>query len=82
MLRFWMQSELGDDQPFLTIFKKFLTQHILMYMHSARLGQFLEVSFNVRLKDESEQHKFIGEMSAVEGIERVSLIMGEESDTI
>jgi len=82
MLRFWMQAELGDDQPFLTIFKKYLTQHVLMYMRSARLGQFLEVSFNVRFKDESEQHKFIGEMSAVEGIERVSLIMGEESDTI
>ncbi len=79
MLRFWMQADLSDDQPYLKIFKKYLTQHVLMYMRSARLGQFLEVSYNIRFKDEREQHKFIGELSAVEGIERVSLIMGEES---
>ncbi len=81
ILRFWMQAELNDEQPYLPVFKKYLSQHSLMYMRSARLGQFLEVSFSIRFKREDDQQAFISELSAREGIERVSLIMGEESDT-
>ena len=49
-------------------------------MRSARLGQFLELSFNVRFKKDAMHQKLIQELGLIEGIERISLIIGENTD--
>ena len=49
-------------------------------MRSARLGQFLELSFNVRFKKDGEHQKLIRELTLIEGIERISLVLGENTD--
>lgn len=80
LLRFWTTP--GDDEipPYLRVFEKYLKSHSLVNMRSARLGQFLELSFNVRFKDEVHHQSLIRDLSTVEGIERISLIMGETTD--
>ena len=49
-------------------------------MRSAKLGQFLEVSFNIRFKDDANHQKLIRELSIIEGIEKISLVVGETTD--
>jgi len=78
LLKFYMVPQQGDEGIYLNVFGTYLKRHTLLNVKSARLGQFLELSFHVRLKDLSLHHKFIEELSALEGIERVTLIFGEE----
>ena len=49
---------------------------------SAILGQFLELSFYVLLKKLESSQDFIRELSALEGIERASLVMTEETESV
>lgn len=79
LLKFYMIPQRGDENIYLPIFNKHLTIHTLLHVKSARLGQYLELSFHIRLKEESSSRQFIEELSALEGIERVSLFMGEDS---
>lgn len=80
LLRFWMEPAEDEKPPYLRIFEKYLKTHRLIHMRSARLGQFLELSFNVRFKDDTNHQKLIRELSIIEGIERISLVLGETTD--
>ena len=79
LLRFWVIPESGDQPVYIPIFKKYLTDHTLLNVRSARLGHYLELSFNVRLKTKKGHQKFIQDLSALEGIDRVTLIVGEST---
>ncbi|NQT26450.1 DUF4956 domain-containing protein [candidate division KSB1 bacterium] len=79
LLRFWMLSS-DDERPvYMDVFEKYLLDYKLLNIRSARLGEYLELSFNIRFKQENEHQEFIRQMSALEGLEKVSLIMGEET---
>ncbi len=80
LLRFWMEPVESESPPYLEIFDKYLTTHRLVNMRSARLGQFLELSFNVKFKKDVNHQRLIRELSMVEGIERISLIVGETGE--
>jgi hypothetical protein len=80
LLRFWMTPSNDDIPPYLRVFDKYLKTHSLVNMRSARLGQFLELSFNIRFKDEAHHQSLIRDLGQVEGIERISLIIGENTD--
>jgi uncharacterized membrane protein YhiD involved in acid resistance len=80
LLRFWMAPSEDEKPPYLRIFEKYFKTHRLINMRSARLGQFLELSFNVRFKDDASHQKLIKELSMIEGIERISLVVGEATD--
>jgi len=82
LLRFWMVPEEGEEPVYLPIFNKHLSSHTLLNVRSARLGQFIELSFNVRFKKGEAHREFIREMGATEGLERISLIIGEESENL
>ncbi len=80
LLRFWMTPSGEDVPPYLAVFEKYLKSHNLVNMRSAKLGQLLELSFNVRFKDDARHQKLIHELSEIPGIDRVSLIVGESTD--
>jgi hypothetical protein len=80
LLRFWTTPGDAEIPPYLIVFEKYLKSHTLVNMRSARLGQFLELSFNVRFKEEAHHQSLIRDLGQVEGIERISLIMGENTD--
>lgn len=82
LLRFWMVPEEGAQSIYIPVFKKFLSNYSLLNVQSARLGQFLELSFYVSLNKKEQSQLFIRELSGLEGIERVSLVVGEETSEV
>jgi len=78
MLKFLMVPQQGDENIYLPVFQKYLKHHTLLNVKSARLGQYLELSFHIRLKDLKLHQEFVQELSALEGLERVSMLFGEE----
>ena len=78
LLKFYMIPEQGDANIYIPVFQKYTKSHTLVNVKSARLGQFLELSFHVRLKKSDLHQQFVQELSALEGLERVTLIFGEE----
>jgi uncharacterized membrane protein YhiD involved in acid resistance len=77
LLKFWMIPEEGEEPVYMQVFNKYLSNNILINVRSARLGQFVELSFNVRFKRDDQYRLFIRDLSSLEGIDRVSLVMGE-----
>ncbi len=77
MLRFWVMPEHNEKPAYLEIFKKYLSVHSLVNIRSARLGEFLELTFNVRFKKDKTHQELVQELAMHEGIERVSLVYGE-----
>ena len=79
LLRFWMLSSEEERPVYMDVFEEYLIDYKLLNIRSARLGEYLELSFNIRFKHENDHQEFIRRMSALEGLEKVSLILGEET---
>jgi hypothetical protein len=79
LLKFWMVPGDADEPVYQSVFSIYLSEYNMANIRSARLGQFLELTFNVRLKNTQHGQVFIKELSALEGIERASIIVGEIS---
>jgi len=79
LLKFLLLPQSGDESIYLPVFNKFLSLHKLLHVKSARMEQFLEFSFHIRLKDMDQYKDFLYELSSLEGLERVSIIFGEDS---
>ena len=80
LLSFYMLPQPGDESIYLPVFDKYLSTHTLLNVKSARMGQYLDLSFHVRLKQLDQYQDFIHELSSLEGIERASLVFGEQSE--
>jgi hypothetical protein len=78
-LRFWMLPEEGNGPLYKDVFDKYLAHHKLINIRSARLGEFLELSFIVQFKNRADHQNFVREMSALEGTEGVALTIGEST---
>jgi hypothetical protein len=70
-----------DEPIYKSVFSRYLRQYNLVNIRSARLGQFLELSFNVRLKNPEQSQAFIKDLSALEGIERASIVVSDSALT-
>jgi len=81
LVRFWMVPGDVDEPVYQSVFSIYLTQYDLINIRSARLGQFLELTFNVRLKKAQHSQAFIKDLSALEGIERASIVVSESALT-
>lgn len=82
LLKFWMVAADVGEPVYNPIFKKYLVEFTMLNMRSARLGQFLELSYKIRFKKIEQSQEFIRDLSALEGIERATLVIGEESESI
>jgi hypothetical protein len=81
LLKFWMVPGDVDEPVYQSVFSVYLADYKMMNLRSARLGQFLELTFNVRLKKPHQSQAFIKDLSALEGIERASIVVSEASIT-
>jgi uncharacterized membrane protein YhiD involved in acid resistance len=81
LLKFWMVPNDLDEPIYTALFEKYLKNYTMINLRSARLGQFLELSFKIRFKKPEQSQAFISELGSLEGIERATLVVGEE-DTI
>ena len=82
LLRFWMTPGDVDEPVYQTVFANYLSNYSMLNLRSARLGQYLELSFKIRFKTKEQSQAFIRDLSALEGIERATLVVGEESQSI
>ena len=82
VLKFWMVPGDVDEPVYQSVFSIYLSEYNMANIRSTRLGQFLELTFNVQLKKTEHSQAFIKELSALEGIERASIIVGEKSPGI
>jgi len=80
LLRFSIIPEEGNDKIYKDVFDTYLKSYTLLDVKSVRMGQMLELSFHVRLKDPKKQSQFVSDLSSLEGIERVLIHLGEEWD--
>ncbi len=80
LLRFSIIPEEGNDKIYKDVFDTYLKSYTLLDVKSVRMGQMLELSFHVRLKDPKKQSQFVSDLSSLEGIERVLIHFGEEWD--
>lgn len=80
LLQFYMAPINGEENIYLPVFRKYLTQYSLLNVKSVRLGQFLELSFHVRMKNPDFHQKFISELSGLEGIERISIVFSPDGE--
>ena len=77
LVKFWMIPGDEDEPVYQSVFSIYLAQFRLQNVRSARLGQFLELTFKVRLKKPEQSQAFIKDLSALEGIERASIVVSE-----
>ncbi|MBD3386654.1 DUF4956 domain-containing protein [candidate division KSB1 bacterium] len=82
LLRFWALPQAGLEPVYRNLFDRMLSKYKMIAMRSARLGEFIELSFRVTLNDPGQEQAFISELSALEGIERVNLFIGEENPDV
>lgn len=79
LLKFSLIPQTGTEAIYLPVFKKYLSNQTLLNIKTVRLGQLLEVVFQVRLKNANQYKDFVAELSSLEGVERISLVFGEEA---
>lgn len=79
LLKFWMVPNDVEEPVYVPVFRKYLGDYTMLNLRSARLGQFLELSFKVRFRRGKQSQAFISELGALEGIERATLVVGEEN---
>jgi hypothetical protein len=71
-----------DEPVYQPVFANYLSDYSMLNLRSARLGQYLELSFKIRFKSKEQSQSFIRDLSALEGIERASLVVGEENQAV
>ncbi len=77
LLRFQLMPNDAEDDSFLAIFKQRLVSYTRLAVKTVRMGQFVEHSYLVRLKGGTSDQVLLSELSAIEGMDRVSLIVDE-----
>ena len=78
LLRFWMLVKHHEEPVYLPVFNKYLSKYSMLNVRSAASTKFLELSFFVRLKKPDQSQHLIRDLNAIEGVERVSLLVGED----
>ena len=82
LLRFMMVPGDNNENSYARIFSKHLKQFNALSIKSIRMGQYLELSFMVKLKHHEQSQQFINDMNSLEGVERVSLIFNDYEDEV
>ena len=73
ILRF-LQNADRSDEAFKDVFLGYLHSSILLNLNSIDSGRLLELSYNIKFKDNSKLSEFVKELSATEGVENVGII--------
>jgi len=64
---------------YLPLFEKFMKRYHLVNVKSTRMGETLQLTFHVALKDPEQVEIVVSELGALEGVQRVALSFGDEA---
>jgi hypothetical protein len=62
------------------VFDRYLRSHRLIGVRSLRMGEFQSMSYLVELRDLAREEDLVRDLAALEGLQRVTLVHGEETD--
>jgi len=81
LLTFDMLPSNAEDERnvFVPVFDRFLKSHQLVSVKSTRLGENLRLTFHITLKNAKQTQELVSELSGLEGLHRVALAFGEET---
>jgi len=71
----------ADSEDYESVFGRFLDSYQMINIRSVRMGQFINQTFQVQLKDPTLSAVFVQELSSLEGLHRVTLAHGEEGES-
>ncbi|MCB2199052.1 DUF4956 domain-containing protein [bacterium] len=74
LLRFQYFTSDTDEATFMPVFDEFLSTYRRISVKTVRMGQFVEHSYLVRLRKDANEERLITRLSALEGMERVTLL--------
>lgn len=60
------------------VMSRFLATYRQLSVKTIRMGEYVQYTYTVRMRDESQLQIFIAELSGIEGMERVNLLSDEE----
>lgn len=78
LLRYQMIVSEIDLKDIDRILEKYFSSYRRLSMKTLRMGQFVEYTYLVRFRRQVDEQLFVSELSAVEGMERVTLIAEDE----
>ncbi len=65
---------------YLPLFESFFQRHELLSVKSTRMGEALRMTFHVVMNDPGQTDLLVSELSALEGVQRVTLNVGDEAE--
>jgi len=77
LLRFQLIPTDVDDLAFQPVFDKFLVSYSRLAVKTVRMGQYVEHSYIIKLKTSISDQVLISHLSAIEGMDRITLIADE-----
>jgi len=72
-------DDVEETKIYAPIMKKYCSGHHLVGVKSERMGETIRLTFQVSLKDPREAEVLVSELSNLEGIQRVAVNFGEDS---
>ena len=79
-LRITIPENLNYMVVFDDIFDKYLSEHVLRNVKTTNMGTMFELTYECRMKDESEQKQFIDELRVRNGNLNITMGMMPDSD--
>lgn len=77
LLQFNAPLDGESRKPYLPVFEKYLNSSSLLHVRAIPQAELLELSFHVALKDRTQMENFVSALSAVDGLDRVNVVIGE-----
>lgn len=77
VLTFSLDKEKTSADIYEPIFRKYLKNYDLLNINTRQEGKIMDLTFNLRILSGVDLNKFIEELSAVSGLEKVNLIMAK-----
>jgi uncharacterized membrane protein YhiD involved in acid resistance len=71
----------GEPKNYQPSFARYLKHQNLVSVKSERMGESLRLAFHVTLKNPSEADRLVAELSNLEGVQRVTLLYGDDGQT-
>ncbi len=78
LLRFQYFTSDTDEQTYLPVLDELLKEKRRITIKTVRMGQFIEHTYLVRLKKDVQEEAVLSKLSAIEGMERVTLLREDE----
>ncbi len=75
-------TDSADERTvYLPVFERFFSRHTLVNVKSTRMGETLNLTFHVTMRDADHTDLLVSELSALEGVQKVSLNIGDPAET-